>query len=286
MRTTQDVHASIEQFNILSLVTYGMPAEVRMQRCGKIQAALEELCGGGEQADGQLAAALLALAIQLQVLLPAPARDSLHLQASSQAPLALCISSAERWRAQSGCQSHLNWLLSLSSALPFNLQVLPTPLGGHPWAHLPQSSQRGCHPFPAGLPCDVLARVGRHGWTQAWRCMCASHMIARECVGRSTDLEAVRRQGALPDAIGEAGLVPGVLPIQRIGLGDLQQDPRRAAAVHSCQTLHYPGDSLAVCLPAVARAGCFPLLLTMHQHAHQCQTLSCGNAARMGSYVV
>ncbi len=105
-------------------------------------------------------------------------------------------------------------------------------------------------------------------------------------MGRSTDLKAVRCQSALPDAVGEAGLVPGVLPVQRVGLGDLQQDPRRAAAVRGCQPLHYPGDSLAVCLPAVARVGCFSLLLNMHQHAHQCQPLSCGNAARMGSYVV
>ena len=111
-------------------------------------------------------------------------------------------------------------------------------------------------------------------------------MTAGGCRGRGTDLEAVRGQSALPDAVGEAGLVPGVLPIQGVGLGDLQQDPRRAAAVRGCQTLHYPGDGLAVCLPAVARVGCVSLSPNMHQHAHQCQALSCGNAARMGSYVV
>ena len=90
-------------------------------------------------------------------------------------------------------------------------------------------------------------------------------------MGRRTDLKAVRCQSALPDAVGEARLVPGVLPIQRVGLRNLQQDPRRAAAVHSCQTLHYPGNSLAVCLPARPHGGCVSLLLNMHQYAHQCR---------------
>jgi hypothetical protein len=45
--------------------------------------SLKEVGRGGEQADGQQAAALFALAIQLQVDLPPPARHRLYLQGQS-----------------------------------------------------------------------------------------------------------------------------------------------------------------------------------------------------------
>lgn len=68
-----------------------------------------------------------------------------------------------------------------------------------------------------------------------------------------TYLKAMRGKRALPDAIRESGLVPGVLPIERVRLRNFQQDPGAAAAVHSRQVLHYSSNGLAVCLPA---SGC------------------------------
>lgn len=51
-----------------------------MQRSRGECHSLEEVGRSGEQADGQQAAALFSLAIQLQVNLPPPARHRLHLQ--------------------------------------------------------------------------------------------------------------------------------------------------------------------------------------------------------------
>ena len=50
------------------------------------------------------------------------------------------------------------------------------------------SPQRGWYPFPAGLSCDVPARIGWRGWRswpQAWHCTCVSHMILEGCMQTS-----------------------------------------------------------------------------------------------------
>jgi hypothetical protein len=65
-----------------------------------------------------------------------------------------------------------------------------------------------------------------------------------------TYLKAMRGKRALPDAIRKSGLVPGLLPIERIRLRNFQQDSSAAAAVYSRQVLHYSSNGLAVCLPA------------------------------------
>ncbi len=53
-------------------------------------------------------------------------------------------------------------------------------------------------------------------------------------LGCSTNLKAMRCQSAMPDAIGEARLVPGLLPVHGIRLGYLQEYPGCVAAVHCC----------------------------------------------------
>lgn len=99
---------------------------------------------------------------------------------------------------------------------------------------------------------------GYHGkhTSRAQTHLCAMSRILIEA-GRvfeaDTYLKAMRGKRALPDAIRESGLVPGVLPIERVGLRNFQQDPSAAAAVHSRQVLHYSSNGLAVCLPA---SGC------------------------------